>query len=103
MKGGIVITFLGVDITTHNHREEYFVELAELKLKDAERQANAGYSITDDTLTRIYHMIEDMFFLEMLNSEQYQMIAVHFEKFRIDTIRIKEKNAKRFIVGKLRV
>ena len=49
MKGVIIITFLGVDITTHNHREEYLVELAKLKHQDAQRQANAGYSITEET------------------------------------------------------
>ena len=103
MKGGVIITFLGVDITTHNHREEYFVELAKRKHKDAQRQANAGYSITEETLNQIYHMIKDMYFLEMLNSEQYQIISVHFEKFRIDTIEIKEKNEKRFKVGKLKL
>ena len=43
-----------------------------------------------------------MYFLEMLNSEQYQIISVHFEKFRMDTIEIKEKNEKRFKVGKLK-
>lgn len=95
------MTLFGVDITTHNHREEYFVELANLKIRDAERQAKAGYSITDETLTRLYHMIEDMFFLEMLNSEQYQIICVHFEKFRLEVMQIKEKNEKRFKAGKL--
>lgn len=95
------MTLFGIDITTHNHREEYFVEIANLKITDAKRQANAGYSITNETLTRIYHMIEDMFFLEMLNSEQYQIICVHFEKFRLETMEIKEKNEKRFKVRKL--
>ena len=102
MKGVIIITFLGVDITTHNHREEYLVELAKLKHQDAQRQANAGYSITEETLNQIYHMIKDMYFLEMLNSEQYQIISVHFEKFRIDKLELKEKNERRFKVGKLK-
>ena len=79
------------------------VELAKLKHKDAERQANAGYSITDDTLTRLYHMIEDMFFLEMLNSEQYQIVSLNFEKFRMDTIKTKKKNEKRLKAGKLKL
>lgn len=90
-----------VDVTTHNQREEYFVELVNLKIKDARRQANAGYSITDETLTRIYHMIEDMYFLEMLDSDQYEIINVHFEKFQLEMMQTKEKNEKRFKVGKL--
>ncbi|MDD7389189.1 MAG: hypothetical protein PUG60_05945 [Lachnospiraceae bacterium] len=90
-----------MDVTTHNQREECLVRLANLKIKDAERQANAGYSITEETLSRLYNMIEDMFFLEMLNSEQYQIISMHFEKFRLEMIQKRDINKKKFKVGHL--
>lgn len=48
-------------------------------------------------------MIEDMFFLEMLNSEQYQIVSLNFEKFRLDTIKTKKKNEQRLKVGKLKL
>lgn len=101
MKGGIIIRLFGVDVTVHNQREECLVNLANLKIKDAERQANAGYSITDETLSRLYNMIEDMFFLEMLNSEQYQIISMHFEKFRLETIQTRDKNRQKLKIGHL--
>ena len=69
------INLLGINVKCHNKREEILIDIIKRDVKDFYRTyKNKPYSI-DDAYYRLFGKIESLYFMDLINYENYKLMT----------------------------
>ena len=72
------INLLGINVKCHNKREEILIDIIKRDVKDFYRTyKNKPYSI-DDAYYRLFGKIESLYFMDLINYDNYKLMTDRF-------------------------